>query len=171
MYSSTTDATSRGANACSRGRPVHYKLVGNIAQQSSVADAFNSWTSRNASSGVGVTYSPHEDTNSISGIVVTVGDASTQGGENYGKFDPTVADGRVIGGSLVISDDMDLVWSGDGFRRITQHELGHAHGLNDFPNSPSKGSVMREPITVNGASLADYPTQCDGLRAYQREDN
>jgi chorismate synthase len=54
---------------------------------------------------------------------------------------------------------------------ITQHELGHAQGLDDYPNSPAKGSVMRLPITEQGASLADFVTQCDALRAYQREDN
>ena len=156
----------------SRGRTVLYEIRGqNIPDDQPIEDGFDSWTSRNASSGVSVSYVPGS-TSEISGIVLTRGDAgSTDGLANYGSFDPTVSGGRVLGGSLVISDRTDRVTTGDGFRRITQHELGHAHGLDHWENVPQKISVMRSPNTFNGAALADFVTQCDGLRAFQREDN
>jgi hypothetical protein len=127
--------------------------------------AFEAWTRANAATGLHVQF-----VRGPGGIVVRFDRPDglvLPRGKGGAWSDPVrAADGYLEQANVWLSSDARLLDSCDGVTKVTLHELGHLHGLDD-------AGVYRGPSVMNRAARRDdaggripfTPTPCDAQQA------
>jgi hypothetical protein len=159
-----------GINGPNQGRTISYNIINAMTgdESAGVGDGFANWSSKNSQTGLNVTYQLSNGAAPPLGITVEKGDPGSSGGlPNFSSMVIVLSANRAMGGTMVITNDTSKAFGRDAFRRLTQHELGHFHGLDHASGAASQSTVMRTPITTMAASLANSVTDCDAQRAYE----
>lgn len=132
---------------------------------SCVDRAFDAWTRANAATGLDVRF-----VRGTGGIVVRFdrpGGLVLPQGKGGAWTDPVrEVDGFLEQANIWLSSDSRLLDSCDGVTKMTLHELGHLHGLDD-------AGVYRGPSVMNraarrndvGGRIPLMPTACDARQA------
>lgn len=159
-------------------------------QVAGVRDGFKEWNDTSAEESLNRTFRIRSDGERQQNVLPSVAVRKTDLGSDsngqpyYGALLPPAnhpGDQRITTATLWLTTDDKYLWSAEGHKLITMHEVGHALGLAHPTVFRKEGTVMNTPRRYNSQSnllqtrddfnrvMARRPTTCDveGVRATQ----